>query len=332
MMAGRLVGVLRDPAPSEQPTEAPVGGGGGPGKRVVAYVENWKACPTDRQMEHVTHVLVAFAVSYRWSAAKNQCSDTCHIGLGADTPICGNAPNAALVNKWKAQGKKIILSFGGAGMGGSWASDVNDCWEQCIDAGVPNVASQLEAIIAKQGFDGIDIDYEYHVNLPRYVDFLKGLTTTLKSNIPGLLVTHAPMEPDMDSPNDPYFQLLKEVASSVDFIMIQYYNGYKRVATDGDAGLAGALAHYDQVVNDVFSGDASKVMFGFCISDCSSFNVDGARALHVVEQLTANHPNTGGAFYWAASHDASGAWSRGLGAYLASERGDDAGGAGGVEG
>ena len=95
---------------------------------MIAYLGNWRECPTAEQVAQYTHIVIAFAVSYTWNPSKNQCSQTCQI---ADPPICNNSPNPGLVQQWQAAGKKVILSFGGAGMGGSWASDNNDCWEYC---------------------------------------------------------------------------------------------------------------------------------------------------------------------------------------------------------
>jgi hypothetical protein len=63
--------------------------------------------------------VIAFAVSYTWGASANQCNTQCNIGTSV--PVCNNANNQALVDKWRSMGKKVILSFGGAGMGGSWA-------------------------------------------------------------------------------------------------------------------------------------------------------------------------------------------------------------------
>ena len=39
----------------------------------------------------------------------------------ADTPaVCNNQYNPALIKEWQNAGKKVLLGFGGAGMGGSW--------------------------------------------------------------------------------------------------------------------------------------------------------------------------------------------------------------------
>jgi len=96
------------------PTLAP--GTGEADSRLIAYVGNWQACPTLDQVQHYTHIVIAFAVSYTWSPGKNSCSTTCDI---ATPPVCSNAANPALIQQWQALGKKVILSFGGAGMGGT---------------------------------------------------------------------------------------------------------------------------------------------------------------------------------------------------------------------
>ena len=67
----------------------------------------------------IDSTVIAFAVSYTWGASANQCNNKCSIGTSV--PICNDANNQALVDKWRGMGKKVILSFGGAGMGGSWA-------------------------------------------------------------------------------------------------------------------------------------------------------------------------------------------------------------------
>lgn len=70
--------------------------------------------------------VIAFSVSYVWSPAQNVCDQQCNIATSV--PICNNSNNQALVEKWRNMGKKVIFSFGGAGMGGSWSGDPNNCW------------------------------------------------------------------------------------------------------------------------------------------------------------------------------------------------------------
>jgi len=128
------------PAPTDAPitpppskSSEPTRGGGGPtngeDSRLIAYVGNWQKCPTSEQTENYTHIMIAFAVTYQWSSAKNICDESCTISM---PPVCNNSPNPDLIRTWQSQGKEVLLSFGGAGMGGSWSSSPNDCWEYCF--------------------------------------------------------------------------------------------------------------------------------------------------------------------------------------------------------
>jgi hypothetical protein len=114
--------------------------------RMIAYLGNWQACPTANQLAQYSHVVIAFAVSYTWSATKNICSPTCQIET---PPICNNMANANLINQLHQAGKKVILSFGGAGMGGSWSGDVNDCWEYCYGREGQVVTRLVEIVAGK---------------------------------------------------------------------------------------------------------------------------------------------------------------------------------------
>jgi hypothetical protein len=47
------------------------------------------------------------------------CDTQCNVAPAL--AICNNANNQGLVDQLRTRGKKVILSFGGAGMGGSWS-------------------------------------------------------------------------------------------------------------------------------------------------------------------------------------------------------------------
>merc|ERR1711862_1048490 len=184
------------------------------------------------------------------------------------------------------------------------------------------VINQLNTIVRAQNFDGVDIDYEYFYSSTEAQNFLKSVTTGLRSTLPqGSIVTHAPMDPDL-LPDTAYYKLLKEVSSSLDFIMPQYYNGYTRPAIDGidgtGSGSISALSHYNTLVNDMFDGHATKVIFGFCISDCSGTgsNANAVQAAKVMSSLREYYPCNGGAFFWVAAHDTGGSWSKIVGAEI----------------
>ena len=289
--------------------------------RMVAYLGNWQSCPTAAQLAQYTHIVIAFAVSYTWNPTKNVCSQTCEI---ATPPICNNAGNPTLISDMHAAGKKVILSFGGAGMGGSWAGDVNDCWEYCFGR-ESQVVDRLVDIVNELNLDGVDIDYEYFYEDnqngsgfskgSQAVNFLTQVTSGLRTKLPvGSIVTHAPMDSDLVQ-GSAYYDLLRGLSSSLDFLMPQYYNGVTRPVSDGLTGTGfapmSALEHYTQLVDDLFDGDATRLIFGLCINDCSGTgsNANANQAAIVMHDLNQHYSCNGGAFFWVAQHDTGGSWS-----------------------
>jgi hypothetical protein len=180
----------------------------------------------------------------------------------------------------------------------------------------------LGTIVEAQGFDGVDIDYEYFHSTNEQQHFLREVTIGLRNTLPeGSIVSHAPMDSDL-VPGQGYYDIMKELALSMDFIMPQYYNGVTRPAIDGldgsGSGQMSALSHYQTLVNDMFDGAAEKVIFGFCISDCrgTGSNADAQQAAAVMTALNEAYPCNGGAFFWVAEHDSSGSWSSTVGDVL----------------
>jgi LysM repeat protein len=278
-------------------------------RRLIAFLGNWQKCPSDAQIAKYTHIVVAFAVTYIYQEPKNICDESCTIG--APVPVCNNAPNNNLMASWRAAGKKVILSFGGAGMGGSW-DGLNNCWDYCFDK-VDSVITQLTSIVKNQGFDGVDIDYEYFYSTTQQQNFISKVTTGLRAALPaGSIVTHAPMDSDLVAGKG-YYEVLRSVSASLSFLMPQYYNGITRPALDGiagqGAGQTSALSHYTNLVKNMFNGDPTKVVFGFCLSDCSDSNVNAQQAVKIMNDLKSFYPCNGGAFFWVAEHDSSASWS-----------------------
>jgi len=293
---------------------------------MIAYLGNWQACPTAEQLAQYTHVMISFAVSYTWQGENmpNLCSDTCEI---ATPPICDDAANpgqaAALIGDLKAKGKKVLVSFGGAGMGGSWAGDLNNCWEHCFGRET-QVVNRLVDIVNELGADGVDIDYEYF-----YEDgqngspftkgkeaqkFLTDVTVGLRSALPKAEISHAPMDSDLE-PHTAYYRLLKDISYTLDFVMPQYYNGVTRPVLDGidgtGQGSVSALDHYTTIVNEFFGGDATRMVFGFCIKGCAqtSSNANKDEAAQVMIDLSKSYSCHGGAFFWVADDDRDASWS-----------------------
>ena len=107
------------PPPPSPPTGFNYNVDHGEDSRLIAYLGNWQPCPTPTTFDAYSHVVIAFVVTYTWDWSKNFCDMQCNIPPALS--ICNNANNQGLIDQMRAAGKKVILSFGGAGMGGSWS-------------------------------------------------------------------------------------------------------------------------------------------------------------------------------------------------------------------
>jgi chitinase len=290
-------------------------GGGGEAcvddHRVIAYVANWQACPTPEQMAQWSHVILAFAVTYTWTPNGNVCDEACTIGA---VPGCNGKSLAELTADLHAAGVKVLLSFGGAGMGGLWegtCGQMTKCWDSCLNK-VDSLVDTLTAMVADNDLDGVDIDYEYCLHDAAHTDFVAGLTTGLRAaldELPGerKLVTHAPMDHTLDQ-GDPYFALVEQHAGAIDFLMPQYYNGGMS-AFDAN-GLAAIETHYRALVDGPFGGDASRVVFGHCIEPGCAPVATQPAALEVAQEVASWYPNDGGVFFWAHPNETDGWFSK----------------------
>ena len=225
-------------------------------------------------------------------------------------------------------------------MGGSWAGDPNNCWDYCFGR-EESLSTSLVNIVQNQQLDGIDIDYEYCYDTAGiqsgrcsqktslYTDdkaqtFLDTLTSKLRTKLDGLNrghleLTHAPMDIDVSRTDSKYYQILKARSADLDFLMPQFYNGVTRPAMDGvdstGQGSMSAASIYRLLSNDMFQNKPTKLVFGFCISDCggTGSNANGAEAAQVMSELKTVDNGAfycnGGAFFWVAEHDTKGAWS-----------------------
>jgi chitinase len=301
--------------------------------RLVGYLGNWQSCPNPQQLEQYTTIVVGFAVTYTYNAAKNKCSPTCEI---ATPPICGNGANGNLIDSMHRQGKKVIISFGGAGMGGSWEGDINDCWDYCFGREEQTV-NRLVEIVQELNLDGVDLDYEYF-----YEDdqgnstftkgaaaqkFIREVTLGLRRKLPaGSTLAHAPMDADM-VPGTAYYEILKDIGWALDYLMPQLYNGVSRPHVDGftksGEGEMAAADLYANMLNDFFDGDATRMVFGFCINDCAGTesNANSDQAAAVMREVNEGYDCHGGAFFWVVEHDYSGLWSSVVNEAISDKRG-----------
>lgn len=311
--------------PTLAPTTAPTGVVPPPtpgSKKMIAFLQNWLPCPADSQVANYDELLISFAVTYTWAEPKNDCDVNCNL---KPLLICENAPQWDKVRTWQAAGTKVLVSLGGAGMGGSWVGAVNDCWEYCLDK-VDHLVSQVKQLVTDHDLDGVDLDYEYLVDGKQYQTFLKDLTVKLKQQMPDKTMSQTPLDWHLDE-NDAYYNVVKDVGQSIDLLMPQYYNGYIPATVEGVT--TGVVPHFRKLVNEVYGGDASRVLHGFCVRDCTSFNVNGQQALQNFKKLEESFPDAGGAFFWGSSDDVGNSWSKYLTAHFRGEEVPDDGGDGG---
>ena len=105
-------------------------------------------------------------------------------------------------------------------------------------------------------------------------------------------LSHAPMDSDL-VPGSPYYEILKTHNEKLDFVMPQFYNGITRPVQDGFDGTGVRLTStsevYNSIANDLFPGQPTKVVFGFCILDCggTSSNANSNQAVTVLQQVKA---------------------------------------------
>ncbi len=277
--------------------------------RVVAFLANWTECPSAEQLAQYSTVVIAFAVSYQWTPDGVICDESCTI-----SPVtgCGGVALDQLVAELHAADLEVLVSFGGAAMGGVWEGTCGEmvrCWDHCVDQ-LDSVVAQLTDLVIDNDLDGIDIDYEYCLHDEPHVAFVEDLTSELRASFDAASpdqhrrVTHAPMDSELEA-GDPYYELLGRVADSVDFIMPQYYNGGRNPFTA--EGLESIHQHYDALVADVFAGAAAKVVFGYCIEPGCAPVATHPEALDVIQLVDTWHPNNGGMFFWAHPNDTD-AW------------------------
>lgn len=127
----------------------------------------------------------------------------------------------------QAEGKKVLISFGGGDMKLADYGGVVGREDDLADA--------IAGFVAAHGLDGVDIDFEVSAALqtPQPANlfdgraFLIDLTRALRVKLPPeALLTHVPQAPYLDPGwhGGPYLDVLRAVGDMIDWITVQYYN------------------------------------------------------------------------------------------------------------
>ena len=132
-----------------------------------------------------------------------------------------------VVDRLKADGKKVLVSFGGGDM-------TMDAWRKAVGRETA-LASMLADFVSQRGLDGVDVDFEvtralHHPPPQDGFDgkaFLIAFTHALRRSLhEGALIAHAPQAPylDPDWHGGPYIAVLDQAGEAIDWITVQYYN------------------------------------------------------------------------------------------------------------
>ncbi len=125
------------------------------------------------------------------------------------------------VNTLHSQGKKVILSVGGA----NGTVSITD------STSATNFANSAYSLMQQYGFDGVDIDLEAGISVPYLTSALQQLSAKAGSN---LIITLAPQTVDMQSTSSDYFQLALNIKSILTIVNMQFYNSGSMNGCDGN--------------------------------------------------------------------------------------------------
>ena len=192
--------------------------GEGSTPRYVIYYNSDASPPEALIGTPYTHVILSFV-----TVAPGETDDG-RVSLVVPGKI---APALAVIGRLQAEGKRVLISFGGGDM---WLDDYTGLVGR-EDA----LAHAIAVFVATHGLDGVDIDFEVSAALhgrrqPGVFDgrrFLIDLTSALRQRLPArTLISHAPQAPYLDPAwhGGPYIDVLRAVGDSIDWIMVQYYN------------------------------------------------------------------------------------------------------------
>lgn len=258
--------------------------GGLPAKVVGGYYPDWKPAPLRiRDMNPNYNLIYLFAArpvggspgttgAVAWSPPGD--------GRGAATHLKADIQHARSV-----QGRKIILSVGGAGNGMSFKTRTRS--RAFVDS-IVAIHTQLG------GIDGMDWNTFEADQAPDTSEMI-WISLELKRLFPGFIVT-APPAPWKAV--DKTFCKQMVDAGAIDYCAPQYYDGPD-------------LANPDYVVESVKEWvallGAERVVVGFGINRATHY-MTPAQAVATWNRVEANHPGIRGGFDWETSTDEEQGW------------------------
>ncbi|MBQ0992812.1 cellulose binding domain-containing protein [Micromonospora sp. H61] len=209
------------PPTTPPPTDPPTGGL--PKHLLTGYWHNFDNPAVELRLRDVPAeydlVAVAFAEATATPGALTFGVDP---GLAAALGGYTDADFTADVRTLHSRGKRVILSVGGE----TGRVTVNNA------ASATAFADTAAALIARYGFDGIDIDLENGLNPTYMAQALRALRANVGS---GLIIAMAPQTIDMQNPAGGYFKLALDIRDILTVVNTQYYNSGAMLGCDQNA-------------------------------------------------------------------------------------------------
>ncbi|SHH09224.1 glycosyl hydrolase family 18 protein [Massilia sp. CF038] len=254
-------------------------------KKIVAgYYPNWTPSPLRiRDINPRYNLIYLFAATpvggapgttgaVTWSAPGN--------GRGAASNL-----NADIQYARSTQGRKIILSVGGAGNGMSFP---NRAKSQTFVNSIAAIYRQLG------GIDGMDWNTFEGSQAPDTSEMI-WISLELKRLFPGFIIS-APPAPWNNV--DKEFCRAMVAAGALDYAAPQYYDG---------PGLNQPAYVVDNVRQWVNLLGANRVVVGFGINNVTNY-MTREQAITTWKQVKANHPDIRGGFDWQINTDEAQGW------------------------
>ncbi|HEX8609947.1 MAG TPA: glycosyl hydrolase family 18 protein [Telluria sp.] len=183
------------------------------------------------------------------------------------------------------QGRKIILSVGGAGNGMSFTSRAKS---QTFVNSIVSIYTQLG------GIDGMDWN-TFEAEQKPDTDEMVWISLELKKRYPGFIIS-APPAPW--NAVDKEFCRAMVAAGAMDYAAPQYYDG---------PGLNDPAYVAENVKQWVAALGANRVVVGFGISNATNY-MSRDQAVSAWNKVKANHPDIRGGFNWEIHTDEAQGW------------------------
>lgn len=258
-------------------------------KIIAGYYPNWKPSPPRiRDLNPNYNLIYLFAAQsvggspgttgkVFWTPPGN--------GRGAATNLKADIQYARSI-----QGRKIILSVGGAGNSMSFPNRAKS--QNFVDS-IVAVATQLG------GVDGLDWDTFEGDQAPDTNEMI-WISLELKGMFPGFIISAAPAP--WKSLDVDFCQAMIR-AGALDYAAPQYYDG---------PGLADPSYVVSNIMGWVSLLGADHVVVGFGIDKLPN-HMSQAQAVSTWDQVKANHPSIRGAFDWEIGTDEAQGWPFAIG-------------------